>query len=92
MAMDAKQDFMRTLEQMLSDSVTVSDMNAIMKATADVLEGFEMRNVSGWTDETDDCLNCFLSALTVECRSQKTIDRYRYIIGRLMEYAKVPTR
>ena len=30
--------------------------------------------------------------MKVECRSQKTIDRYAYIIRRMMEFVKVPTR
>ena len=92
MAMDSKQDFLRSTEKALGDIVTASDMNRILKALSDVLEGYEMRMIREWTEEHDDCLQCFLDALSVECRSQKTIDRYRYVIGRMMEFAKVPTR
>lgn len=92
MAMDSKIDFLRDVEKSLSEMVTHSDMGKIMAKLADVLEGFEMRTIATWNDETDDCLDCFISALTVQCRSQKTIDRYRYIISRMMEYVKIPTR
>ena len=92
MAMDSKQDFLRSTEKALGDIVTASDMNRILKALSDVLEGYEMRMIREWTEEHDDCLQCYLDALSVECRSQKTIDRYRYVIGRMMEFAKVPTR
>jgi hypothetical protein len=84
MAMDSKQDFLRSTEKALGDIVTASDMNRILKALSDVLEGYEMRMIREWTEEHDDCLQCFLDALSVECRSQKTIDRYRYVIGRRM--------
>jgi site-specific recombinase XerD len=92
MAMDSKQDFLRNAESALGEIVTASDMNRILKALSDVLEGYEMRTIKEWTEERDDCLKCYLDALSVECRSQKTIDRYRYVIGRMMAFAKVPTR
>ena len=92
MAMDAKKDFMRNVEQALADSVTVNAMNTILTKLADTLEGFEMRSVTTWADETDDCMDSFVSALRVEGRSQKTIDRYVYIIGRFMAQAGVSTR
>ena len=92
MAIDAKVDFMRQTEKALADRVTVSDMAQIMKAISDVLQGYEMRSISVWAEEKDDLLNCYISALNVECRSKKTLDRYAYVIRKLMEYLKVPTR
>lgn len=92
MAMDSKQDFLRNVERSLSDSVTVSDMNTIMKTLANVMENYDMRMVTQWPDEKDDCLDSFLSALKVEGRSQKTIDRYSYIIGRMMKFIGISTR
>ena len=92
MAIDAKMDFMRQTEKALADSVTVSDMSKIMNVISDVLQGYEMRSVGVWTEENDDLLQCYISALSVECRSQKTLERYAYVIGKLMESVKVPTR
>ena len=92
MAIDAKIDFMRVLEKSLSECVTVSDMENIMRTINDVLEGYEMRQVEAWSDEKDDLLQCYISALSVQCRSQKTIDRYDYVINKLMAFAKVPVR
>ena len=42
MAMDSKQDFLRNVERSLSDSVTVSDMNTIMKTLANVMENYDL--------------------------------------------------
>ena len=92
MAMESKVDFLRSAETALAEIVTASDMKKVMRTLADVLEGYDMRAIDVWSEEEDDCLQCYLSALSVECRSQKTIDRYAYIIGRMMEFVKVPTR
>ena len=92
MAMDSKMDFLREVEKALADKVTVADMSGIMTTLSDVLEGYDMRTIRRWEDDTDDCLESYISALSVEGRSQKTIDLYRYIIGRMMDFVKVPTR
>lgn len=92
MAMESKVELLRNVEAALADKVTVSDMNQIMRILTDVLEGYDVRTITEWTEESDDCLTCYLSALSVECRSQKTIDRYKYIISRMMDFVKVPTR
>ena len=92
MGIDAKQDFLRTVETSLSNVVTVTGMDAIMRSISDALENYDMRILSGWAEETDDCLECYIAARSVECRSPKTLERYRYVIGKLMDYAKVTTR
>lgn len=92
MAMDAKVYLLSTLEQRLSAEITAEAMSKALKAVSDVLEGFDVRVISEWSEEKDDCLECYLSAMNIESRSQKTIERYKFIIGKLMEYAGVPTR
>lgn len=92
MAIDAKVDFIRQAEQALADRVTVSDMTAIMSVINDLLQGYDMRCVEVWEDRKDDLLNCYLDAMRVECRSEKTIARYEYVIRRMMEFVTVPTR
>jgi len=92
MGMDAKQDFLRNAESALSNILTASLMSGVLRALSDVMEGYEMRAIHEWAEEHDDCLKCYLDALSVECRSQQTIDRYHYVIGRMMAFAKVPTR
>lgn len=92
MAMDAKQDFLRNLEQGLSEHIKYAEMPKILQVASDILESYDMRLISGWTDDQDDCLDCYLDALGVECRSQQTIDRYAYVIRKMMDFVKVPTR
>ena len=92
MAIDAKIDFIRRMEKELADKATIIDLTKIIDAMNNVLQGFEMRCIDIWSNEKDDLLDSYLSALTVECKSPKTIKRYRYIICRLMKFVNVPTR
>lgn len=92
MAMDAKHGFLKELERALGDEIKYAEMAPILRITADLLEGYDMRSVAVWDNEQDDCLDCYISAMTVGNRSQKTIDRYQYIIKRMMAYVHVPTR
>lgn len=92
MAMDAKISFMQEMEKALEDKITAADLMKILTVVSDIMEGYDMRSITVWADDTDDLLDSYISALNVENRSQKTLDRYRYVIGKLMEFAKVPTR
>lgn len=92
MAMDAKYDFLRELEKGLGDEVKSSEMASVLRITADILEGYDMQSNANMPEEHDDCLDCYISAMVVSNRSQKTIDRYRYIIKRMMDYVHVSTR
>lgn len=91
MAFDAKMSFLEQIEKQCADKLTVTDMGTILSVIGEVMDGFEMRECRVW-DEKDDMLDTFISAMRVQGRSEKTIERYRYIIGRFMKYVKVPTR
>lgn len=88
---DAKVSFMNQLTKRLSNVMTVDQIEALMSNGHDLLDGFEMTE-HAIDNGPDDMLDSYVSALKVECRSQKTIDRYVYVINKLMEFAKVPTR
>ena len=88
---DAKVSFMNQLKEQMADKLTMDQISGLMAATFRLLDRFEMIE-TGVDNQTDDMLDSYVDALKVECRSQKTIDRYIYEIRRLMEFAKVPTR
>lgn len=92
MAIDAKVSFMNQMEKRLSSEITVSDMMKIMTIMADVMEGYEMKEILISIDGKDDLLDCYLDALKVQGRSKKTIDRYEYIIHKAMADIGIPTR
>ena len=91
MAIDAKISFMDQLKEQLANTLTVEQMDRLEKAGFTILDRFSMVEITK-DDGPDDLLASYVAAMQVECRSQKTIDRYVYIIGKLMKFANVPTR
>lgn len=93
MAIDAKVSFMGQVERKCAEILTVSTMEKTMKIISDVLEGFDMRECERWEEiQKDDLLDSYISSMRVSGRSEKTINRYAYMIGRFMKYTNVPTR
>lgn len=92
MAIDAKISFMNQVEKRLSTEVTADAMSRIMPILADVMEGFEMRETLITDTPNDDLLTCYLDAMKVQGRSALTVNRYKYVITRMMEAVKVPIR
>ena len=88
---DAKVSFMTLVEEQMAGTLTVEQMKTLHTVCSAVLDRFDLVELNT-NDEKDDLIDCYVAAMKVECRSQKTIDRYVYIIGNLMKYAKVPTR
>ena len=89
---DAKISFVEQLKEQLKNQLTMEQIGRMTSTAFRLLDHFEMAELPDEEMETDDMLNSYISALKVECRSQKTIDRYVYIIGKLMDFVKVPTR
>lgn len=94
MGIDAKQAFLSQVERQCADRLTVKDMSGLMKVISDLMQGFRMEalDVSAFDAVEDDLLDAFVDSLRVQGRSEKTITRYIYIIGKFMRYANVRTR
>ena len=92
MAIEAKAVLLKTLEQSLSTQITAADMEKVLSTVADKLSVFDVQQVDVETTEKDDLLDAYVSAMQIQGRSQKTIDRYIYVIKRMMELVKVHTR
>lgn len=92
MAIDAKVTLMNDLERALSTILTAADMSKVLRVLSDELSAYMLERMADSEMVEDDLLEAYLSALSVEGRSEKTIERYRYTIGRLCEAIKVPTR
>ena len=92
MAIDAKKSLLNQTEKMLSSEVTANIMTKVLSIIADVIEGFDIKETYITDEQTDDLLECYIDALKVQGRSEKTLQRYRYVISRMMNTMKVPTR
>lgn len=92
MAIEAKAVFLKTLEKSLSTKITAADMEKVLSTIADDLSLFDVEQLSGTVNEKDDLLDAYVAAMQIQGRSSKTVDRYTYIIKRMMEYVNTPTR
>ena len=94
MAIDAKQSFLNEIEKQCADKLTVTGMNDVLRIISDILMDFDMRKLAchRWNMKQDDMLQAFVDSMHVQGRSEKTIERYKYIIGRFMKFTKVQTR
>ena len=86
-----KKLFLSEFEKRLGDIATANDVRRIIEHAADVLTGYELTaEAPGGSSESDSLIDLFLSAKTIEGRSEKTIDHYRYVLGRLRDALPVP--
>ena len=92
MAFEGKVSLLNQIEKRIGSDVAFDTMPKIMSAISDILQGFEVIETGAVNNGPDDLLDCYLDALRVQGRSPKTIDRYAYIIGRMMDTLKIPTR
>lgn len=91
MAIEAKAVLLKGLEQQLSTQITAADMARVLSAVSDQLAAFDVSQTAA-EDTQDDLLDAYVAAMRIEGRSEKTIARYTYLIGRMMESVKVNTR
>lgn len=92
MSIQDKATLLNRLENALGDVLTVAEMGRVMGRVADTLSGFSVQQIEAENPGKDDLLAAYISAMQIQGRSPKTIERYRYIIGRLMQAVKVSTR
>lgn len=94
MAIDAKQSFLNLVESKGSELLTVADMSRLMGMISDVLENYDMRELrtDRWDMTEDDLLDSFIASLKIQGRSEKTIERYKFIIGKFMKSVNMNTR
>ena len=92
MAIDAKVSFVSQMENELASVLTVEQMIEMRRVAVGILDHFEMTELQMQEAGDDDLLDCYLQAMRVQSRSPKTIARYEYMIRRMMNAVKVPTR
>lgn len=90
MAYDGKVSFVERLISGLENELTSAQLKRLADIARLTLMDYEVTEIPK-TDGRDDLLDIYLDALNVGCRSKLTINRYRYVIKRLMDFAKVPT-
>lgn len=92
MPIEAKAVLLIRMESKLSDALSANQMSTVLGVLSDELVNYEVDQVASSSDMKDDFLEAFLSAKEIEGRSRKTLNRYRYIIGKFSEAINIPTR
>ena len=94
MSIEAKQMLKKELRDLLEDRLTAKQMATIMEEADAVLAHYtvdrDRETAAGM--EFDEMLEAFLSAKRVEGRSEKTLQHYQYILGRLRDSSTTPIR
>lgn len=85
MGLEAKAALMEQIERRIGADVTAEAMPRILAVMADTLEKYDVFEKERVEDKGDDLLDYFLRTMELEGRSPKTIARYRYILGRMMD-------
>lgn len=89
MAIEGKVSFMTQAEKRLAPELTAESLRKVLSCLSDVLFRFEIREIDA-EDGQDDLVDCYLNALKVQGRSQKTVDRYKFVIEKMLKEIKVP--
>lgn len=94
MSIEAKQLLLHDLEKKLGGVLTVTDTEEVMKLLSEQLSDYELeKNHSDEPDiESRELLEAYVSAKKIEGRSEKTLERYQYIIEKMMGKIDVPLR
>lgn len=93
MAMDAKAALLKSLEQSLSTQITANDMGKVLSVIADKLAAFDVVQLAGVEkSDHDDLFDAYVIAMQIQGRSNKTVERYSYIIKRMTKALSVETR
>lgn len=91
MPIEAKALLMKNLEHKLSTMITAYDMSKVLSAVADQLSDYAV-SYTAQEEQVDDLLDAYTAAMRIQSRSEKTIERYRYLIGKMAKEVNVPTR
>ena len=92
MSIEAKATLLNALEHDLSSRITATDMATVLSIVSDNLAAYSLEQNMRSQDHPDDLLDAYMSAMQIQGRSAKTLERYGYIIKRMMQSVNIPTR
>ena len=93
MSLIDKQLLLKDLESALGDIVTANDRDRVLEVIDNALREYDVERAQsggGCDPDSRDLLRYFLDAKRVEGRSEKTLERYRYILNRLLQETGIP--
>lgn len=94
MSIASKQSFLFDVEKGIEPFLTAQLVNDVMRIVSERISIYEIDQMMqvGADIESEELLKAFLDAKRVEGRSEKTIERYEYIIKRVFNKIDMPIR
>lgn len=94
MSIAAKQSLLQSMKLQLESTLTVNQLEVVIDTLSSQLDGFSVESVTfqGSDLDSSNLLQAFLDAKLLEGRSPGTMERYRYVIGKLLASIDVPIR
>lgn len=94
MSITGKQLFTRELVDKLSDKLTLKDIDIVANAVAELSSFYDITKIQSGEvqDDYEQLLRAYLETKRIEGRSEKTIERYKYILNRLHKAVPLPMR
>lgn len=89
MSFEAKHLLLSGIEDRLKALLPATTTNDVMRQISEDLSQYDIEAAADYKPNYD-MVEAFISAKDVEGRSKKTLQRYRYIIGKLLKSTKVP--
>lgn len=92
MSIADKQTLMRDMETQIASFLTAENVVKVMRVLSENMNVFEINRIADGTSdaESEELLKTFLNAKKLEGRSDKTIERYEYIIRKMYDAVNAP--
>lgn len=91
-----KRLLLQDIEEKLNAYIPANTVRQIINDAGEILTNYEVITLpsddGGSDKETQQLIKMFVDAKAIEGKSKNTLERYRYILGRLFEAVKVPAR
>ena len=91
MAISAKASFIYMTEKKLCNAITASALTTVLTAVSDVMESFDLREIAD-EEQNVDLLTCYLDAMRIQGRSEKTVNHYYTVLKKMIDFVRVPIR
>ena len=93
MSIADKKVFLTEIERSVGDVLTVTQSAEVMRRLAEHLDSYQVEAVrDGGKTASLDLLQVYIDAKRIEGRSEKTIERYRYIISKMLDETGLPVK
>lgn len=92
MSIASKQNFIYEVKENLKEKFNYCDLDFIINNLTNILDGYNLESIENENDNYKTYLDCFIDSKRIEGRSDKTIERYEYIISKFFKTTNIPIK